>query len=398
MARKKRLDNKGRVLRTGEQQRAEDNRYLYRYTDLAGKKKTVYASTLQELREKEQQIERDLQDGIDTIKGEMTLNELFRVYMDTKTDLRERTRCSYYAIWENGIEHSALGNMKIANIKQLHIRAFYSELAARGLAENTIKTYHTLICPALEMAADSDIIRKNPAAGCGKNISGSKKERVALSRKEQAALVEYIDQDERFACYAPMIEFALETGLRVGELAGLRWADCDLKNNIIHIRQQLMYTDLGDGYKFHFGDLKTAAGRRDIPLTQAARKCLIRQKELIVMTGRAGKIKEIEGVSDFVFTNSQGGPFSTSLLNQVLINTVDSFNSQGNGLQLPHISAHILRHTACSRFAESGLDAKTLQYIMGHADIKITLDTYTHLDFSQIQKNMNDIQENLKIG
>ncbi len=65
---------------------------------------------------------------------------------------------------------------------------------------------------------------------------------------------------------------------------------------------------------------------------------------------------------------------------------------------LPHISAHILRHTACTRLAESGLEPKVLQYIMGHANVSITLDIYTHLDFSQIQKKMEKVQENTMIG
>lgn len=76
MAAKKRTDNRGRLLHSGEMQRKEDNRYLYRYTDLSGKKRTVYALTLVELREKEKEIERDLRDGIDTGKGDMTLNQL----------------------------------------------------------------------------------------------------------------------------------------------------------------------------------------------------------------------------------------------------------------------------------------------------------------------------------
>ena len=65
---------------------------------------------------------------------------------------------------------------------------------------------------------------------------------------------------------------------------------------------------------------------------------------------------------------------------------------------LPHISAHILRHTACTRLAESGLEPKVLQYIMGHANISVTMDIYTHLDFSQIQKKMEEVQGNVKIG
>lgn len=102
-------------------------RHKPRYTDLPGKKRTVYAVTLIELREKEKQIERDLQDGIDSSKGDMTLNQLFQVYMETKSDLRESTRYNYLAVWKNAIEDTALGNMKITQIKQLHIRKFYSE-------------------------------------------------------------------------------------------------------------------------------------------------------------------------------------------------------------------------------------------------------------------------------
>ena len=103
MAGKKRTDNKGRILKTGEMQRSEDNRYLYRYVDLSGKKRTIYALTLVELREKEKQIERDLQDGIDISRGDMTLNQLFQVYMDAKTDLRESTRCNYISVWNNSL-------------------------------------------------------------------------------------------------------------------------------------------------------------------------------------------------------------------------------------------------------------------------------------------------------
>ncbi|MDE5597940.1 MAG: integrase DNA-binding domain-containing protein, partial [Lachnospiraceae bacterium] len=235
MAGKKRTDNKGRILRNGEMQRVEDNRYLYRYTDLSGKKRTVYAVTLVELREKEKQIERDLQDGIDSSKGDMTLNQLFQVYMDTKSDLRESTRHNYFAVWKNAIENSDLGNMKIAQIKQIHIRRFYSGLVKSGMAANTIKLYHNLINPALELAVDSDIIRKNPAKDCKKGIGGTKKEREAMTISEQERMLNFIKSSNKYSVYYPMIIFALSTGLRVGELTGLRWADVDMKENVVHI-------------------------------------------------------------------------------------------------------------------------------------------------------------------
>lgn len=407
MAAKKRTDNRGRILRNGELQRKEDNRYLYRYTDLSGKKRTVYALTLVELREKEKQIERDLQDGIDSSKGDMTLNQLFYTYMETKSDLRESTRCNYLSVWKNAIENTDLGKMKIAKIKQFHIRAFYSGLVKDGYAANTIKLYHNLIYPALELAVESDIIRKNPAKDCKKGIGGTKKERTAMTIEEQGKMLDFVKESSRYNVYYPMLIFALSTALRVGELTGLRWSDVDLKQNVIHVRQQLIYKNLGNGCQFHIQPLKTEAGRRDIPLTAAARKSLIKQRELSMLLGKAAKIQEVEGISDFVFTNSQGKPYATNAVNFMLANVVKGYN-QAEGINaeaenrkpvlLPRISAHILRHTACTRLAETGLEPKVLQYIMGHANVSITLDVYTHLDFTQIQKKMEAVQENMKIG
>ncbi len=380
---------------------------MYRYTDVSGKKRTVYAVTLVDLREKEKQIERDLQDGIDSSKGDMTLNQLFQLYMETKSDLRESTRYNYFAVWKNAIEDTVLGNMKITQIKQLHIRKFYSELAGKGMAANTIKLYHNLISPALELAVDSDIIRKNPAKDCKKSIGGTKKERESMTISEQERMLDFVKNSKKYSVYYPMIIFALSTGLRVGELTGLRWADVDMKENVAHIRQQLIYKNLGDGCKFHIQGLKTDAGRRDIPLTASARKSLIRQKEVYLLLGKTMKQQEIEGISDFVFINTQGKPYAANAINFVLDNIVKAYNKSEDAWAgkehrepepLPHVSAHILRHTACTRLAESGLEPKVLQYIMGHANVSVTLDVYTHLDFTQIQEKMEAVQENMKIG
>lgn len=407
MAGKKRTDNKGRILRNGEMQRSEDGRYMYRYVDLSGKKRTVYALTLVELREKEKRIERDLRDGIDISKGDMTLNQLFLVYMETKSNLRETTRSNYISVWGNAIEDSVLGNMKISQIRQLHIRSFYSGLVKQGLAESTIKLCHNLICPALELAVDSDIIRKNPAKDCIKGVGGTKKEKTAMTIAEQERMLDFMKNSNVYCVYYPMVVFALSTGLRAGELTGLRWADVDLKENVVHIRQQLIYKNLGDGCMFHVQPLKTDAGRRDIPLTVNARKSLIRQKEINLMLGKAAGQYEIEKISDFVFTNTQGKPYPVNAINFVLDNIVKAYNKleereakygRRNPELLPHISAHILRHTACTRLAESGLEPKVLQYIMGHANISVTLDIYTHLDFTQIQEKMETIEERIKIG
>ena len=404
MAGAKRTDNKGRNLRNGEQQRAEDGLYLYRYTDLSGKRVTKYSSNLAELREKEKVIERDLQDGIDTAQSaKLTLNDIFTRYMNTK-DLRESTRCNYVAMWDRLIKND-IGNMKLANLKQIHIREFYAKLMRKNLAEKTIKFCHNMIFPALEVAVDSDYIRKNPAKGCQKYISGTKKKRTALTISEQQVMLDFVKDHSVYKVYYPMLVFAFATGLRIGELTGLRWKDVELKKNLIHIRRQLVYKNYGDGCRFHVQELKTDAGYRDIPLTQNARKALLKQKEMDWLLGKES-LEVVDGICDFVFLNTHGKPFPTNAVNFVLDGIVKAYNKaerlhaekeHREPVLLPHVSAHILRHTACSRLAESGIDAKTLQIIMGHSNVSITLDVYTHLDFSKVQQEMENIEEVINV-
>ena len=120
----KRKDNKGRVLKDGESKRA-DGRYMYRWT-VNGKRNTIYASSIGELRQKEQAVERDIFDGIDTDGGNITLNGLFYSNMELKSGrIRKTTEQNYLALWKNNVEQSMIGNMSIASIKQVHIKAFY---------------------------------------------------------------------------------------------------------------------------------------------------------------------------------------------------------------------------------------------------------------------------------
>ena len=126
MARKKRTDNKGYVLRVGEYQ-DKSGRYCFRYTDFNKKRHAIYALTLKELRQKKEQIEKDKTDKIDSSRGNMTLNQLFLEYLELKTDLRESTRHNYLASWNNAIRDSDIGKMKISKINKTHIQNFYSK-------------------------------------------------------------------------------------------------------------------------------------------------------------------------------------------------------------------------------------------------------------------------------
>lgn len=299
------------------------------------------------------------------------------------------------------MKNSIIGEMKINQIKQIHIKRLYADLKQRGLEGSSIQTYHVLISSVFQLAVDSDLIRKNPCKNCRKVIKVEPRSKKALTIEEQKRFLDYVKNSNVYNVYYPILSFALSTALRIGEIIGLLQAEIDMKENVIHIRRQLICKDYGDGFKFHVTQPKTQSGNKDIPLTETARKSLIKQKEIDFMTGRRLIEQEIEGTKGFVFINSKGMPILPFNFNAMLRNVVNSYNKKETAQAkrenrepelLPHISAHILRHTACTRMAEAGIDPKTLQYIMGHGDISTTMDIYNHVDSVRVQNEMKKLE------
>lgn len=189
-----RKDPKGRKLREGENWR-NDGRYSYRYTDVrTGKRLTVYAQDLPELREKEKQIAKDMEDNIltDGAIKKMTLNTLFERYMETR-ELADTTRVSYVRAWENRVKDE-IGNIKVVQLLPSHIKAYYAKLSKAGYAYSTIKYIHNLLYPALEMAVDDDIIRKNPAKSSISDYGKTAEEKEALTVSQQEKFMEFVKQ------------------------------------------------------------------------------------------------------------------------------------------------------------------------------------------------------------
>lgn len=382
-----RKDPKGRKLRDGESWR-KDGRYSYRYTDIrTGKRQTIYAQDLPELRKKEKQIAKDMDDNIltDIAIKKMTLNTLFERYMATR-ELADSTRINYTRMWENRVKDE-IGNIKVVQILPSHIKAFYSKLSKAGYAHSTIKNLNTLIYPALEMAVDDDIIRKNPAKGSISDYGRPAEEREALTIAQQEKLLAFVKQSNVYNTYYPMLTIMIGTGLRCGELIGLTWRDVDTKARRLNVDHQLIYKNYGDGCRFHISTPKTDSGIRVIPMTQEVQKAFEEQRKINFMLAKDKSI-EVDGYSGFVFIAKSGRPLMPYGVNNALYNIVDAYNKQEvknakkesrKAELLPKVSAHVMRHTACTRMAECRMDMKVLQYIMGHAHIDVTMEVYNHL-------------------
>lgn len=258
-----------------------------------------------------------------------------------------------------------------------------------------------MIYPALEMAVDDDIIRKNPAKFSISDYGRQAEERIALTVLQQEKMLEFVKNNQVYNTYYPMLRIMLGTGVRCGELIGLTWEDVDGRTKVVSIDHQLIYKDLGDGYKFHISTPKTDSGIRTIPMTSDVQRAFEEQKKLNFMLQK-GKDVEIDGYKGFIFMAKSGRPLMPNAINNILYNIVDAYNKKEvqiaktehrNAELLPKVSAHIMRHTACTRMAEKRIDVKVLQYIMGHAHIDVTMDVYNHVsEMSRIESEITRLE------
>lgn len=385
----RRKDNKGRVLQKGESQR-KDGLYVYQYKDISGKRKSVYAKNLSDLRKQEKQIQRDMEDGIDSYGGEITLNEQFEKYMSLKNQLKNATILCYTSLWNSRVRGSAIGNKKVRDIKKSDMMYFYNNLHKNGLKKSTIFLLNTILSPCFELAVEDNIIRKNPCVGCMKDFKNDAKERIPLNVQEQRVILNYA-KEKNFNKYL-LIAFMIGTAVRCGEAIGLTWSNVDFKSKEIRIDHQLIYKKMNGEYKFYISSTKNSKPR-SIPMTTDVYNILLEQRKHQLSTGSRTNV-EIDGYSDFVFSTRKRTPIIPWSVNDSLNRIVNSYNKmESKELELPHISAHVLRHTGCTRMAEAGIDVKVLQSIMGHSNIAVTMEIYNHATSERSKKEIEKMEK-----
>ena len=372
----KRKDNKGRVLKQGESQR-QNGTYDYRYTDARGKRCFIYAKTLDELRRKETEIQRDLLDGIGGSAGEITVAEMVDHYISLRRNLKTNSLRSYSPAI-NRLHNNEFGQRKICNVKKSDAMAYAVELHDLGLKYHTVEISMMLLRPAFEMAVDDDLIRKNPfrfrLCDILPNDAGK---RVALTKEQQEQYLEMVKETGKTGYYDEIV-ILLHTALRVSELYGLTKADVDFDRRRIHINKQLGRT----AEKPYFvSEPKTKAGIRYIPMDDATFWAFRR----VIQNRQQPKTEMIvDGCAGFVFLDQFGRPKTgmhlqnfMRLLQQSVIRKYGSF---------PKVTPHVLRHTCCTNWQQAGIDVKSLQALMGHSNASVTLDIYSHVDYNAVER------------
>lgn len=399
----RRKDHKGRTLKVGESQR-KDLSYQYRYTDVLGKRHTIYSWRLlpsdktpvgkkddKSLREKESEIELMLSQGMTGLGTEFTLNEMFEFYISNKKHkgrkLTENTIRNYTAMYSKHVSNSILGNMKISDIRKINITYFYEQLQEKDISYGTISFYHKLLSSVFNMAVDNELIRNNPTKRALEAVEGTHQKREALTRKQQEELLAFLYKHDR-DMYRK-VAFLIGTMCRVSEFAGLTWEDIDMKNRIIVINHQLQYKKIGgDNFDFHITSTKNTHTRK-IPMTDDVYDVL---SELHKYFFILRKDYCVDGKKDFLFYSKSGNLLNITSFNYELKKAVEKYNETAE-YKIDKISAHTLRHTGCTRDAEDGMDIKVLQYIMGHSGTQITNNVYNHVNEERAVSEVVNVAE-----
>lgn len=391
-----RKDHKGRKLWNGESQR-KDGKYEYKYQDACGKRRTVYSWKLTpsdtvpkgkrnelSLREKEQQIQKEMNSNLVPYGGDLTVLELVQRYLGQKRGVRHNTQSNYNFV-VNILKKEAFGQKRIDKVKTYDAKAWLIKLQEDGRGYSTIHSIRGVVRPAFQMAVENDLLLKNPFEfQLNTVVVNDSVTREAISRKQERDFLEFVKNDKHFCKYYEGIFILFKTGLRISEFVGLTVSDIDFENNRIIVDHQLQRTR---HMEYVIEATKTSSGTRMVPMTPEVRECF---RTIISRRKKQKKEPMIGGKSRFLYLDKNGMPMVALHWEKYFQHICDKYNSIYK-VQMPKITPHVCRHTFCSNMAKSGMNPKTLQYIMGHSDIGVTLNTYTHIGYEDAQNEMLEI-------
>ena len=334
--------------------------------------RSVFAHTQKEvMRKLHSQIE-TYRDVELTEESNMTLGAWLDKWLDDYMALtiRESTMDSYKTMTKHYIK-PYLGGEKIGSITTADIQQLYNWLRENGrvnehyekgnaLSDSMIRSIHMMLHQAMDAAVQKRIIVKNPTEGTviPKNNYAPKQ---ILTEEQLERFLEVVRQDP---VWSDFFYTELTTGMRLGEICGLKWQDFEEKTGRLHIRRSV-HRRKGGGVRV--GETKTETGTRTILLPPSTVEIL--------------KARKKKSYSDWIFHNP--------VVPEVPMDPSAAYKRLKTLLryaELPSIRFHDLRHTFATHALTSGVDAKTLSTILGHTNASFTLDTYTHMTTDMHQK------------
>ena len=380
-------------MKSGESQRS-DGRYAYKYTDTFGKPQFVYSWKLVptdkipagkrpdlSLREKVKQIQQDIADGIDPIGKKMTVCQLYAKYIRQRGNVKRGTKKSRQQLMKL-LSDDKLGAASIDSVKLSDAKEWALRMQEKGIAYHTICNSKRSLKAIFYMAIQDDCIRKNPFDfPINDVINDDTEPKVPLTPAQEEELLKFMQDDPVYAKYYDEVVILLETGLRISELCGLTETDLNFDLRFVNVDHQLLRST-EDGY--YIETPKTDSGFRQVPMSAAAYEAFQR----VLKNRKGAKAIQVDGYSNFLFLNRNGLPKVAVNYDAMFKCLAKKFNKCHQEPLPPVMTPHTMRHTFCTRMANAGMNPKALQYIMGHANIVMTLNYYAHATFQSAQEEM----------
>lgn len=340
-----------------------------------GKKKvkTLYGKTQKEVTEKLEQYKRDMlltSSNIDYDK--LTLQDYYYTWlMNRKKTYKPNSFKDYESVYRNYIQASIIGKTLIKKLNQVTLNRYYNNLLEENITPQTIQRINTKLKACLSSAVKEDILIKKPCSFVELPKCTKLKKREVLTLEEQIKLCEYIKGHKLELLFLT----ALGTGMRLGELLGLKWQYVNFTDGTITVEEALQKTYVfDDNLNKSLQDVqqtpKTENGVRVIPLPSS----LVPKLKEQCKTQLENRLKYGESyhISDYVFTDEIGRTIDNKRPNRTLQAILKK-------LDINPIKFHGLRKTYATRLFENGVPPKTVQTLLGHADIQTTLNIYTQV-------------------
>ena len=346
--------------------RRKDGLYMARYTvqtPTRPKRKTLYGKTRREVDEKLTKAKADRDGGLVFDADGVKVGEYLERWL--ADSVRDTVRPTTFERYEQMVRlhiRPVLGRLKLKNLTPAHVRGHYREKLDAGLSPRTVQYVHVTLHKALKQAVMDGLIPRN-ATEAVKPPQVRREEMQPLSPEQVKVLLEAARDERLEALYV----LAVTTGLRQGELLGLKWEDVDLEARTLRVRRTLATTKGGP----QLAAPKTKSSRRTVRLTQGAvnalRSHLERQLKEI---DRAGSLWRENGL---IFASEAGDPLDRRYV------TNHRFKPLLKQAQLPLVRFHDLRHTCATLLLGRNVNPKIVSEMLGHASIAIALDTYSHV-------------------
>ena len=356
-------DLKGKELPPGIRQR-KNGRYEGR-VQYKGERYSVYADTIAEVKKEMTAARYKLEHGEFIVKSNITVNDWFETWIEQykKNQVKRGTIIAYTKTYDMMIRPQ-IGSRKLIEIRGEHIQKLYNDAVKQEFSHASIRLMAAILNGCFKQAMKNRLIERNPVTYATLPKNREEKHQRVLTKEEQEIFLRYAKEHSYLY---NLFALDIRTGMRYGEICGLKYSDVDKAAGVIHVRRTIKYI-AKQGY---FEDTpKTRTSARDIPLTTDMLEIVEAQKRMY-------ETRKVVKLDSYIFRTVNDTPINREAMQHEIDKIITLMSD--DGIKIDRFTPHCFRHTFATRAIENGMKPQTLKAILGHANLAMTMDLYSHV-------------------